>query len=355
MDKLQLRDYVDLNFDYSTLTKTKDGYLTGKICVTGAGVFRYRDSSGSGIIPRLRPRDEVMRSLASLSHKPVTYNHPDEFVTPENSKELTVGLSDSDVEWDGLNAFVSVTITDAEAIAAIERGELKAISCGYECVIENDEGVWQGTPYTQVQKNITYNHIALVNEGRAGDSVKFKLGDSADIDFKQQTGENAMTKHIIDGVECQGDEAFMNAYQKQTAALADAMKELETVKAARDAAEASVKALSEKNSDEAIYKAVADKLELLAKAKELGVEADVKMDDSAIKDSVIKKAFKDLSTEGKSKDYIDGLFDSACKFLKSSPANDQSLESHEVQSDEADPEKAYKAMVDKMFKNNKEA
>lgn len=52
-------DYND--FTECKFTHTPDGYLTGQICVTGAGVFRYKSDDGKGIVRLLRPLNEVSK------------------------------------------------------------------------------------------------------------------------------------------------------------------------------------------------------------------------------------------------------------------------------------------------------
>lgn len=162
-----LRDYND--FDQTVFRTTPEGYLTGKIRVTGAGVFSYM--TADGIKRRLRPVKEVSSqdSIDSLNSKPVTLLHPMQDVSPENAKKLQVGFTGTDASWDGLNAYVTMTITDAEAIKEMREGRVRAVSCGYDAGLERGKGNWQGVAYDEAMKDIRYNHIALVREGRAGD------------------------------------------------------------------------------------------------------------------------------------------------------------------------------------------
>ena len=91
------RDYKD--FDQTVFTRTPEGYLTGKIRVTGAGVFSYR--TAEGLKRRLRPVTEVSAqdSISTLNCKPVTLLHPMEDVSPENAKKLQVGFTANDASW----------------------------------------------------------------------------------------------------------------------------------------------------------------------------------------------------------------------------------------------------------------
>ena len=160
--------------------KTPEGYLicsdailarTGKQTYTRDELFHDGDNSEIEVD---RTPEEVFseETLASFENKPLTITHPDEDVTPDNYKELGVGFV-RDVRRatrDGQEVMVAnIVVTDAEAIEAIESGELLELSCGYDCDISDDEH--------PCQRNIRGNHVALCKQGRAGnarivDSIK---------------------------------------------------------------------------------------------------------------------------------------------------------------------------------------
>ncbi len=70
-------------------TRTTEGFLTGRAIVTSIGVFTYQYADGT-VLRELRLPEEVfaLESLESMKLKPVTNQHPDGFVTPENQKEV---------------------------------------------------------------------------------------------------------------------------------------------------------------------------------------------------------------------------------------------------------------------------
>lgn len=164
------RDYSE--FPVQALRRTPEGYLTGRVRATCSGVFPYL-ADGGRTVNRLRPDAEVgdAESVRSLNSKPVTLRHPGEDVTPDNAKRLQVGFTGTDAEWDGSYVSVTVTVTDRDAIAAIEGGEVAALSCGYSADLSSDTGNWRGSAYDEVMSGIRYNHLALVKAGRAGDGV----------------------------------------------------------------------------------------------------------------------------------------------------------------------------------------
>ena len=325
-------------FSPQTLHRTPEGYLTGQIRVTCAGVFRYLGEDGKTINRVLRPESEVgdFESVMSANSKPVTLFHPNEDVTVENVKKLQVGFTGTDAYFDGIDLWVTITVTDPKAIAAIENGEVEAVSMGYDVAsveVNNDPlNNWRGTEYTHIQHGIRYNHLALVYAGRAGESVQIAVGDSIDeiINTKNKSGNNpakdsAMAKKnmLIDGAVYECDEAVADriaGLEKQLADSASAHKaELDKVTAERDAAQAEVKTLKEKQLDEAEINRLADeKIALMDTAKKHGCE--VKASDSAldIKKAVIAKAFGDkMDLTDKSEEYVSVAYDSAIIHLDS--------------------------------------
>lgn len=114
-----------------------------------------------------RPSTEVfsVETLASFENCPITYNHPSDFVSPENFNDLAIGFV-RDVKKaviDGREVVTaSLVFTNKEAIEDITSGRIKELSCGYDCDIKmNDNGEY-------IQTNIRGNHIALCENGRAG-------------------------------------------------------------------------------------------------------------------------------------------------------------------------------------------
>ena len=375
-------------FEPQKLHRTPEGYLQGCIRVSCAGVFRYLGEDGKTLDRVLRSEAEVGDpvSVASANSKPVTLRHPNESVTVENISKYEVGFTGTDAYFDGIDLWVTITITDKKAIEAIESGKVAAVSMGYdvESVEVNEDPLnnWRGTEYNKIQHGIRYNHVALVYAGRAGESVEITVGDSIDEVFntKNKTGgknpakDSAMKKIVIDGAVYECDEAVaakVSGLEKQLADSAVAHKaevekltaekdakvaELDKVTAERDSAQAEVKTLKEKQLDEAaIQKMVDEKIALVDTAKKYGCE--VKAEDSAldIKKAVVSKAFGDkMDLKDKNEVYVQTAFDAACIHLdgingsgEGSPlAKNFSGISDDAVNDEA--EKAHQAMLDKM-------
>ena len=122
-----------------------------------------------------REKDEVFKpqTIASFNAKSVTIKHPAEFVVPENWKELTVGVAQNirksdEKDDEGEEMLIAdLLITDEMAIGLVRHG-LREVSCGYDAEYEQtDDGEGR-------QFNIVGNHIALVEQGRAGSAYAIK-------------------------------------------------------------------------------------------------------------------------------------------------------------------------------------
>lgn len=332
-------------FAPNVLHKTPEGYLTGRICVTGAGVFRYLGDDHK-FVGRLRDRDQVKAATDSINCKPVTLQHPNQPVNLDNVGDLQVGMSANDASFDGLNNYVTITVTDKKAVEAIEKGEVKAISMGYRCSIVAHDGVWQGSHHDQEQKDIVYNHIALVKNGRAGDQVRFTVGDSADFaDFfdmadpeegekkptedgnEHQDGqpvivndgkagpevnlkdnnhnqEQSMKTIQLDGVSYQADEKVIEALQAAQNDAAEKLDEIHTLLSAVDEKDSQIADLQEKldKANDEIDESVIDdavnaKLAILDAARAAGIECDSSDDVSDLKRKVIAAAFDGIDIE----------------------------------------------------------
>lgn len=133
------------------------------------------EAGSDGIIRISREADEVFSAdtIASYNGKPVTNDHPEDGVTPENWKRLTVGVVQNVRRGTGIEddlLFADLLITDAEGIKSVQDGK-REVSCGYDAEYE------QVSPGRGVQRKIIGNHVALVEQGRCG--PRCAIGDSA--------------------------------------------------------------------------------------------------------------------------------------------------------------------------------
>jgi hypothetical protein len=316
------------------VTRTPQGGLKAAAYLTRTGVFNYVNDDGS---PRceFRPADEVFRadSLATLPGVPVTRLHPPEMVRADNFKAYATGHVGDNVVRDGEKIAATLYVQDAELVTAIERGDMREISCGYTCDLDETPGEINGVKYDAVQRNIAYNHVAVVPIGRAGAEVRLRL-DAAKNALPPSSGpqEKPMKTERIDGVDYEiGSDAHKAAVSRRDEADKARAKAHDELQAKFDA-QATELAQAKKDIAELPAKLAAQMqtraaLEQGAK-KVLGGEAKFDgLKDSEVRRQVAQKANPDLKLDGKSEDYITALFDIAvAKSTEKTDADDDDLE-----------------------------
>lgn len=113
-----------------------------------------------------RDEDEVFRpdTILSIVGKTVTNDHPDALVVPANWKENSVGHVVSARRGTGADASLligDIMIMEPMAIQDVLNGKVE-VSAGYDADYE------ETGPNRGRQRNIYYNHLALVDKGRCG-------------------------------------------------------------------------------------------------------------------------------------------------------------------------------------------
>lgn len=145
-----------------------------------------------GIIVAERGADVLFspETLASFEGKPVTIDHPPDFVTPANYMSVARGTVRNVRRGEGAQSdlmLADLLITDAEAIRRVQSDgfdKLDQVSNGYDADYE------QIAPGRARQARIVGNHVALVKNARCGPVCS--IGDSSPN--PRQTGEPDMAK-----------------------------------------------------------------------------------------------------------------------------------------------------------------
>jgi uncharacterized protein len=164
--------------------KTPEGYLRIGATFARTGLQRYRRQDGTEAV-EYRPEEEVSKqdSLLSLANLPVTLEHPPELLTPDTCREYQRGHTGSNVEYRTPFAYGVVTITDADAIKAIEDGDAREVSVGYRVKFDATPGYTpEGERYDGIQREISGNHVAIVRKGRAGPEVRLHMDAACAVD-----------------------------------------------------------------------------------------------------------------------------------------------------------------------------
>ena len=179
------------------VTRLGSGAIRLDAAVTRVGVLTYSD--GETTWGELKLPEEVFSpdSLATLPGVPVTEGHPAELVTPNTWSEVARGHVADAVRPERSTGLVvaPVVVSDADTIAAVERGDLVEVSAGYTCDLEPSEGTFDGVPYRAIQRGIRFNHIALGPQGwgRAGADVRLRLNGAA-VEVSPPSQEAPMPK-----------------------------------------------------------------------------------------------------------------------------------------------------------------
>jgi len=335
-----------------------DGYLVADARVARTGIQIYAGyevgKPEMAVVRVYRPDTEVFSrdTLASFAHRPVTNDHPDEPVTADNWKEHAVGNTADEIARDGSFVRVPLMVSDAAAIADIEKGK-RELSAGYTCDLTFEPGqTADGEAYDAIQKNIRANHVAIVQRGRAGSEVR--IGDDAGkwgaapitptMDKENITMSDALRTVVVDGLTVQTTDQGAQAIQKLLKDLessaaklvdtekvhaakladierdhADAIKAKNVELAQRDEQIGTLKADKKKLEDAApkpadIDKMVADRAALVTAAK--AIDKDIKTDgltDAEIRKAAVTKSLGDEMVKDASDDEIAGMFKALSK------------------------------------------
>lgn len=308
--------------DYGTLGKaetTPQGGIRVAAAITRSGVLSYVQPDGT-VVKEYRPATEVFSkdSKASLRDAPVTLDHPPENLKPRNFKKYTAGHLAGDVSEDGNKLAATLCVQDSAAIEAIEGG-WRDVSCGYHCDVDETPGVTaDGEQYDRVQRNIRYNHVAIVQHGRAGKEVGLRL-DSAG---NQTQGDRMNEKiEIIGGVEhTVGTPAHKDAVTRRDTAtneglakIADLEAKLLAEKTRADSAEKNLVAVKERArellSPKSLDRAVAQRTAVIARAKQLAPELKTDgLTNAEIRSAVVKAARPEIRLDGRDAEFVKGVF-----------------------------------------------
>lgn len=107
---------------------------------------------------------------------PITDGHPAVPLDSTNARSLSAKHLGEFVELaDGDLVRAPLLLIDAPVIEAVKRDARRELSYGYDAEVVEEFGVFDGEPYTHRQKDIRYNHVAVVPEGRAGPLVRMRI------------------------------------------------------------------------------------------------------------------------------------------------------------------------------------
>lgn len=197
-----------LAFDSATARHTdENGFLhvatshISKECVNpyyGREIPGWRDRGldPDKIYQGYRSGEELAAGAATFNGLPLQMQHHAE--SADNpQKETRVGSLGTDAVFNAPYLDNSLIVTDAAAVKSIEDGECRELSAAYMYDPDFTPGTFEGQKYDFVMRNIRGNHVALVEEGRAGPDV---IVADQQINPKPTTEETDMMglKELID-------------------------------------------------------------------------------------------------------------------------------------------------------------
>lgn len=158
---------------------TPEGYLLCRdVAIACTGSLLYGEgevpvTADAGLIVITRGDDDLFRpeTIASFEGKPITNDHPDDWVTPDNWKKLAKGTAQNVRRGEGIEDHLLIAdllVQDKEVIEEVQKGKVQ-ISLGYDADYQ-EVSKGKGT-----QSNIIGNHVALVDKGRCGS--RCSIGD----------------------------------------------------------------------------------------------------------------------------------------------------------------------------------
>ena len=299
--------------------------------VCAPGVYTYYDAGGKAVREYVPP-EEIARadSLASLEDATVTNRHPRSMVDPSTWQSVAIGHARGGRSDDG-KAVATLVITSGQAQGEIGKSLIE-VSRGVNVRIDETPGVTpQGERYDRVQRDITYNHIALGPQGwgRQGAGVSLRL-DAAGDELREDTEAKEQTMKIkIRGTEYEYkndselqalvDKHAVNDGANPFAKKGEEDDEDDKKKAKKDEAEReALKARADSAERELQIRKDADakasREALLVKARKvLGAEykADSAAKDRDIQVAVLAKLQPEVKYDSRADAYVEASFDIA--------------------------------------------
>jgi hypothetical protein len=189
-------------------------------------------------------------------------------VTPEKHQpNKIVGSTGTDAKFEAPYLQNSLVIWEDDAIAGVESKQQCQLSCGYRYDADMTPGEYNGVPYDGVMRNIKFNHVALVEEGRAGPDVM--VGDSAikEQDDMPKARDEDMDDDAMDSAETEADKFAKSKMNAEDCKAYDAARAKDR-KAAKDKRAADKKAMDEAEEEEKKKKEAEDKKAADKKARD---------------------------------------------------------------------------------------
>lgn len=196
--------YDSMQFEESARTIDDNGFLH----VTGCAITKEQVAPYFGreipnwqrlglnpdsIYKLYRPAAEIKKAVESCNGIPIQLEHHEDLADAP-AKETRIGSTGTDGEFRAPYLVNSLHFTDANAIKRIQDGSMRELSLCYRYEPVAKRGTFDGEEYDLVMTNISCNHVALVEKGRAGHDVFVK--DSEPEGLKTERGSEDTSQNI---------------------------------------------------------------------------------------------------------------------------------------------------------------
>jgi uncharacterized protein len=143
------------------------------------------------IYQMLRDPDELAKSVKTWNGVQILSKHVPVDIEDHREQDI-VGTTGTDASFEFPYLRNSLIFWSKEGLDLIDSGKQKELSCGYHYTPEMTAGFFDGKPFDGIMRDIRGNHVALVEEGRAGPDVV--VGDSA-LNEHDRTSSRVQKEH----------------------------------------------------------------------------------------------------------------------------------------------------------------
>lgn len=283
-------------FDRGIIQKVdeKDGFLRARVSIARAGVFPYLYHDGQIRYEAKLPEDLFSEiTINTAKGSPVTDGHVPVAdggkVTPLNYNKYVKGSLGDEAIVKEDHIWLNETVYDRDLIEDIKSGKKVEVSIGFDTILDSTPGEFRGHKYDARQTEIKINHLAHVEAGRGGETVRVHLdGADSNRDTAVMVGDND------DKTSKRSDSKmneFLDLLKKLVAALTGAKEEpqggaAEPAKGEPAKPEPADDSQKTDSQDKQLIKALTAKVDALEAAlkkftdKDVAKEATVKLDEA---------------------------------------------------------------------------
>lgn len=210
--------------------ETSDGFLRCKARILRESVMPYTreelsvlpDAFKGDVVNMYVPHDAMSEAQAirSLEGAPVVdWDHV--WTTPDNANLVSKGNVAGTPIIEGDFLLCDLLITNPETISDIKNGDIGEISAAYKADAVFEEGMFDEQPYDAKQKDLRYNHIAIIpaGHGRGGADVRIL---NKNRKGKDMAGDVKMVR-----VQLRNSGKFLNMEEDSAKVFEDEMSNME--------------------------------------------------------------------------------------------------------------------------------